>query len=203
MKQNIFNTQWYHGTDVDQFNEWQIPPPFYKQKIIAHKGIYFTTNKEFAEAVGPNIAAVKIDRNAKILNTLTDLKMSEKLRKELCKQQLFKSLENSKQYYWINGWKDGSILRPAFLPNTFAEHQYISYFAYYTKHHPTTDPKFAAGQHLTRELIEIISAGAKSMGFDGIYGHEIDRWNKNKQVIAVPWLCILNKEIISQPKWIG
>lgn len=202
MKQNIFNSQWFHGTDIDQFNEWQIPPPFKKQNIIAHSGIYFTTNKEFAEAAGSHIAEVKIYKNANILNTLTDLKTSEKLRKELCKHQLFKSLINSKLEIWENGWKDGSILRPLVQQNTFAEHQYMSYLAHYTKYYPH-DPKFAAGQHLTRELIELISAGAKSMGFDGIYGHEIDRWNKNNKVIAQPWLCIFNKLIISQPKWLN
>uniref|UniRef100_UPI00125FCFE6 hypothetical protein n=1 Tax=Acinetobacter guillouiae TaxID=106649 RepID=UPI00125FCFE6 len=166
--------------------------------------IFFTTNLEFSNGAGNHISQVEIDEKANILHTILNYDFSEQLRLNLCKKDpMFNSLLNSYPQRWHNGWKDGSVLRPIIHHNTYASNKYDSYLNTYSRMYNWEAAKFAAAQLLTRELIELICNEAKSMGFDGIYGHEIDRWIKNNEVIAQPWLCIFNKEIISQPCWIS
>lgn len=204
MKTEIFAAKWFHGTELPKFENWKIPPPFQAEKLTPHSGIFFTTNLEFANGAGNHIAQVEIDEKANILNTILDFDLSEQLRLNLCKKDaMFNSLLNSYPKRWHNGWKNGSVLRPIIHQNTYASNKYDSYLNSYSRLYNWESANFAAGQQLTRELIELICAEAKSMGFDGIYGHEIDRWNKNNEDIAQPWLCIFNQHIVSQPYWIS
>ncbi|HHP0346901.1 hypothetical protein [Acinetobacter baumannii] len=202
MSKSLFTKKWLHGTD-SKFNNWQLPPPFDTTKLVKHSGIFFTSNIDFAQAAGKNIAEVKIKENSKILNTLEDKYASEELRTKLCKNAFFDALLNSKKDIWHNGWQDGSVLRPIIQENTFAAYKYTKrYKSNLTKYGPDS-AKFATGHELTRELIELICSGAKDMGFDGIYGHEIDRWTNDKKIVAQPWLCIFNENCITEPNWLG
>ena len=54
----------------------------------------------------------------------------------------------------------------------------------------------------SRGLIELICVTAKKLGFDAIYGHEVDRHSDVNKVTAQPWLAILSKCYISAPEWV-
>ncbi|TEI07151.1 hypothetical protein IPC1314_24305 [Pseudomonas aeruginosa] len=53
-----------------------------------------------------------------------------------------------------------------------------------------------------RGLIELICVTAKKLGFDAIYGHEVDRHSFAGKKIAQPWLAVLSNGIISEPEWL-
>lgn len=203
MTDNIFNKRWFHGTN-DNFHEWQSPPPQNVSKGVPHSGIFFTTNIDFAKAAGKNLAEIEIKESSNILDTISNSEKSEELRQRLVKNNnLFASMHNSHKDKWHSGWKDGSVLRPMIQINTLADTQYKNFLSHNTKEYGAEAAKLLTGHQFTRGLIEIICKEAKLMSFDGIYGHEIDRWNKHNQVISQPWLCIFNKKIISQPNWIS
>lgn len=201
---NILDLKWYHGTNSEKFDHWQFPPPPQSPELqVQHTGIYFTTNLNFAKDAGNNIAEIKINIKAKILDTISDYKTSEKLRVYLKETNpLIASLDNINEEIWHNGWKDGSVLRPRIVFGSMIARQYEKNISKYSKEYGRENAIKIVGQLYTRGLIETISKGAKDLGFDGIYGNEIDRWSSSNEVLAQPWLCIFNKESITPPHWL-
>jgi hypothetical protein len=53
-----------------------------------------------------------------------------------------------------------------------------------------------------RGLIELICVSAKKLGFDAIYGREVDRHSHEEKVIAQPWLAVLSKGVVTEPEWL-
>jgi len=55
--------------------------------------------------------------------------------------------------------------------------------------------------NFTRGLIELICDCAHNLGYDALYGHEVDRHSDPNKVLAQPWLAVFKKGAVSEPIW--
>ncbi|HGP4250345.1 TPA: SEC-C domain-containing protein [Pseudomonas aeruginosa] len=195
---------WHHGTP-HKFNSWSFPPPPKpgESLLVPHTAVFFTSNMEFAKGAGNNIARVSLSSKAKILDTTENHEASEKLRKEVAKHEIASRTLNTEHDYWHEGWRTGDVLKVAYS-DPLLELHFIKLSANLSK--ITKLPLEAATaviQHNSaRGLIELICVTAKKLGFDAIYGHEVDRHSFAGKKIAQPWLAVLSNGIISEPEWL-
>lgn len=195
---------WYHGTQ-EQFPNWVFPPPPKKDEplLVLHSAIFFTSNMEFAEKAGSELAVVTLSSNAKILDATHNYYASEKLRKAVSKNEMASRTLNVTHDFWHNGWKDGSVLRVNYTdPIVEAQLTEMIFSQAVAASLPLEVAQVMVIQNLTRGLIELICKEAKKIGFDAIYGHEIDRHTQIGTVFAQPWLAVLRKGVVSNPTWL-
>ncbi len=103
--------------------------------------------------------------------------------------------------YWTEGWKSGDTLRLAF-DSPMALQIIMANVEALIRTGMSREIAMLVTQHnVTRGLIELICASAKTLGFDAIFGHEIDRHNDNGRVIARPWLAVLNAGVLAPVEW--
>lgn len=195
---------WYHGTD-QHFQKWTFPPPKKpgENLLVPHTSVFFTTNYEYAKGAGDNVARVSLSPTGRVLDTLENYGASEKLRVAVQQNEIASRTLNVEHDYWHKGWKTGDVLRMAYTDPVLSNHlnKMISDHS-----HQLGLPLEAASaivQHNSaRGLIELICVSAKRLGFDALFGHEVDRHSSPGKVIAQPWLAVLTSGVISEPEWI-
>lgn len=203
LKEKLDFPCWFHGTEQD-FDTWLIPPPPKpgEDLLVPHSAIFFTSNLNFAKGAGNKIAKVSISSSSRILDTTANYEASEKLRLSLSQHQIASRTLNIQHDFWHEGWKTGDVLRMRYSDPTLEAHfqQMVENLS-----QQSGLPKEAASvviQHnSSRGLIELICASAKKLGFDAIFGHEVDRHSFEDKVIAQPWLAVLSKGVASKPEW--
>lgn len=206
----IIKTNWYHGTKSDCFENWLIPPPSIPDEPSIHKGIFFTSNIEYAKFVGKNIAQISLSKEIKILNTVHDKENTEILRKSIIeKNSIFTPLNNFEYDYWHKGWLSGDVLR---MDGSEKDEECIElrYEIDKLKQKYMDEPyqfseKVAQNisyQLMTRCYIETICQEAKQLEFDAIFGYEVDKHSIHGKKQAQPWLCIFDNSKISKPTWL-
>ena len=207
----------YHGTNA-LFDNWVFPCPRKLKETgfaLDHYGVFFTTNKNYAQGAGSNLLEVSLSSSANILDCTSSYKASEELRRNVAKNEVAQMTANINHDFWHNGWLDGSIMRVMTLEK---HHQFImASFNLQKKHIKSIvtnyDEMFnddivmrITTHNLTRGFIELICDEARKLKYDGIFGYEIDRWNNDGSFrdnpISQTWLAIFNSNAISPPKWI-
>jgi hypothetical protein len=203
---NMLDTPcWFHGTD-QKFDLWKFPPPPKPNEnlLVAHTAVFLTSNLDYAEAAGENTARSCLSSKAKILDTTANYDASEKLRIEFAKHEIASRTYNVNHDFWHEGWKTGNVLRMTYNDPAMELHlqKMIGDLSEQTgKPHETAS--HIIQHNSSRGLIELVCVSAKKLGFDAIYGHEVDRHSDVNKVIAQPWLAILTKGCISEPEWVA
>lgn len=202
----LINLNWFHGTHSETFKKWQFPPPAKINEPAIHTGIFFTSNLNAAKRAGNNIAQVYLNSNIKILNTIYDQENSEKLRLAVIKNNPISTYTANVQYdYWHGGWITGDVLRITLFENSCPFLEKINllkqmlmkeYFL------PEAHANKIALHLSTKYHIEMICVEAKKLGFDAIFGYEVDQHSKLGEKLKQPWLCVFYESKISLPNWI-
>jgi len=206
LEQTLGEVSWFHGTE-QKFSSWIFPPPKKPDQdlLLQHTAVFFTTNLEFAKGAGQNIASVSLSKSCKILDTRTNYKDSELLRKKVKENAIASLILNTEHDYWHNGWISGDVLRMAFN-NEKNSQIYMQHASSQLKglNIQLTDEEEdeLIALNSSRGLIELICISAKELGYDAIFGHEVDRHSTENKVIAQPWLAVLSEKVISEPIWI-
>lgn len=194
---------WYHGTE-QHFESWQFPPPPKPGEglAVAHTAVFFAGDLTFARAAGSRVAVVSLSSKANILDATSNYKAAEQLRKAFGKNQVASRTLNASHDYWHNGWKTGAVLRVASSDSVLEN--YLNNLALIESQRlriSFAQASVMVKHNATRGLIEVICVEAKKLGFDALYGHEIDRHEKQGQVIAQPWLAVFSKGVVTEPVW--
>ncbi len=201
LSQLINHPCWYHGTS-SRFQSWQIPPPRKDPFLVPHSAIFLTTEKDFASGAGTEISVSSIVLNANILDCTLKSDDLEKLRLKASQHPTNNLFENFRKEHWYDGWITGDVLRPT------ANAAGINYLKSLIPQQADRagvsieDAWTMIQYNATRGLIEHICQCAASLGFDGIFGNEVDRHSTSTQKLARPWLAIFNSSAISTPRWL-
>lgn len=195
---------WYHGTE-HHFDSWLLPPPSKpgQSHQVPHTALFFTSNIDFAKGAGTNIASVSLSSKFKILDATANYLECEKLRLEVKRNDIAAKTHNIDHDYWHSGWKTGDVLRMAFTDAQLFHHLEELIVQHVQEFGMTPDQANACVMHnCSRGLIELICVSAQRLGYDALYGHEVDRHSIKNQKIAQPWLAVFNNNAISTPQWI-
>lgn len=195
---------WYHGT-TQQYDTWKCPPPKKPgdEPLVAHSGLFFTSNIDFARGAGHSVARTTLSSNAKILDATANYDATEQLRTLIKDLELVSQTVNVQHDYWHQHWKTGKVLRAGFSDPFLMMH-----FMNQTEglaqelDIPLHVADFIFKQNITRGFIEVICKAARSMGYDGLFGYEVDKHSGSGNEIAQPWLAIFRKEVLSSPDWL-
>ncbi|WP_206109625.1 SEC-C metal-binding domain-containing protein [Rheinheimera aquimaris] len=196
---------WYHGSD-QKFNKWEIPPPEKPNEplLVAHTALFFTSNLSYAEKAGKNIAGSSLSSKAKILDTTANYDACEKLRIEFSKHPVASRTYNANHDFWHEGWRTGHVLRMAYNDPAMEIHlQQMAHDLTEQTGLPLEATLVIIQHNSSRGLIELICNSAQKLGFDALYGHEVDRHSDANKVIAQPILAVLSKGIMSEPDWVA
>jgi len=194
---------WFHGTEQD-FDAWIIPPPpkSGQKFLVPHTAIFFTSDLDFAKGAGKKIAKVSISSSSRILDTTANYEASERLRLSLGKHPIASRTLNVQHDFWHGGWKTGDVLRMTYSDPSLEVHlqQMVLNLSQQTGL-PIEAAREATHLNCSRGLIELICTSAKKLGFDAIFGHEVDRHSFENKIVAQPWLAVLSKGVASNPEW--
>jgi len=203
LKEKLDSACWFHGTEQD-FDTWIIPPPPKpgQNLLVPHTAIFFTSNLDFAKGAGKKIAKVSISSNSRILDTTANYEASEMLRLSLSKHPIASRTVNIQHDFWHGGWKTGDVLRMTYSDPALEAHlQQTALNLSVRKGLPIEAANLATQLNCSRGLIELICTSAKKLGFDAIFGHEVDRHSFEDKIVAQPWLAVLSKGVVSNPEW--
>lgn len=204
LREKLDKPCWFHGTN-QHFDSWLIPPPPKpgEDLLVPHTAIFFTSDLDFAKGAGNKIAKVTLSSNGRILDAIENYEASERLRLSLRNHQIASRTLNSQHDFWHAGWRTGDVLRMAFADPALVEHlQNVAANLSRQSGLPIEAANVAIQHNTARGLIELICTSAKRLGFDAIFGHEVDRHSFKDKVIAQPWLAVLSKGIVSEPEWV-
>lgn len=200
---NPFEALWFHGTDTF-FETWMVPPPPKPGEGLAvpHTALFFTTHEDFAAAAGSGLCTARLCATARVLDATQPSADSEALRRQVAKNSLASAginISDSKR--WTKGWNTGDTLRFAFTdPKVLMN--LASFATALERQGLSTEQAAIVAQHnLTRGLIELICTEAHKLGFDAVFGHEVDR-HSGAAKVARPWLAVLNKKAITPIEWV-
>lgn len=195
---------WYHGGN-QVFESWKIPSP---QKpgedfLVPHKcAIFFTSNLDYAKETGNKTAKVTIFEDSNVLDMIVNYDESEKVRLLLKGNDLASKTLNVEHDFWHEGWKTGDVLRVAFNNPIVDEHmQEVALELSKSSGKSLAEANFIIQHNSSRGLIELICQFAKELGFDALYGFEVDRHSDVNKKVAQPWLAVFSSNIISSPEW--
>lgn len=203
LKEKLGIPCWFHGTD-QTFHSWTFPPPKKpgENLLVPHTALFFTTNFEFAKEAGRNVARVALSSDCRVLDATENYSASERLRAEVKKNEIAARTLNVDHDYWHHGWKTGDVLRMAYNDPVLSNHLNKIIADHSTKFGLPIEAASTIVQHNSaRGLIELICVSAKKLGFDALFGHEVDRHSIQGEVIAQPWLAVLEKGVVTDPVW--
>ena len=186
----------FHGTDT-LFGDITFPIPRSNSCDIYHSGLFFTSNKKYAQEIGDHLLKIRITKDAKILDFTNDYGASESIRQSLANNHIYKLSENVKYDIWHNGWKDGSILRimiAEIYMNIFKSIMLAQDLISQNKNISYSDLIHNA----TRKFIEQICITVKNLGYDGAYGYENHVGLKD----PIPLLVIFNENAVKNSSWL-
>lgn len=198
---------WFHGS-TQRFDVWQFPPPPKPNDplLAKHTAIFFTSDRAFAEEVAGNVAGnvgrVSLSSTAKILDTTFNYEAAERLRCELLRDDLVSRMDNVDHDFWHSGWVSGAVLRVQYTnPEVGHYYQNKADTLSRTMGISNEEARIIVAHNSSRELAEAICVAARRLGFDAIFGHEIDRHTEVGRVIAQPWLAVLSTGCVTDPEW--
>ena len=203
LKQKLDLPCWFHGSDQN-FDTWLIPPPPKpgEDLLVPHTAIFFTSDLDFAKGAGNKIAKVSVSSSSKILDTTANYEASEKLRLSLSQHPIASRTLNIQHDFWHEWWKTGDVLRMTYSDPTLEAHLQKMVVSLSQQSGLPIEAASAVIQHnSSRGLIELVCTSAKKLGFDAIFGHEVDRHSFEDKVIAQPWLAVLTNGVVSKPEW--
>jgi hypothetical protein len=202
-KLDLYAQTWLHGTNT-VFERFEFPPPQKKgdELSVPHTGVFLTLHRDYAESAGQGLCSAKLRSSARVLDLTYPSKESETLRREVCKNHNARhSIYINNSVQWIEGWRTGDVLRVA-IKGTAALPWLGAHVAQLVSAGMSEEVAWINTQHnLTRGLIELICESARQLGFDAIYGHEVDRHSGSVK-IARPWLAVLNDGALFPIEWI-
>ncbi len=204
LKEKLDIPCWFHGSD-QSFDSWSFPPPPKpgENLLVPHTAIFFTSNLDFAKVAGQRVARVSVSSESRILDATANYEASEKLRRTLLNHEIASKTVNVNHDYWHEGWRTGNVLRMAYSDPALELHlrkriDNLSNKAGLSQE----EASLVIQQNSARGLIELICVSAKNLGFDAIYGKEVDRHSHVGKVIAQPWLAVLSKGVVTEPEWL-
>ena len=195
---------WYHGTE-QHFISWIFPPPIKPGEDLAvpHTAVFFTSNFDFAKGAGSKVAVVSLKSKSNVLDATSNYSASEKLRTAVAKNQIAARTLNVTHDYWHDGWKSGAVLRVAHTDSALDAHFNKMAIDLSKKLRIEHEQASSVVHHnITRGLIELICSEAKRLGFDALYGHEIDKHSEKGKILSQPWLAVFVKDVITEPEWL-
>ncbi len=200
---NIF-TDWLHGTP-STITQWKLTGRgVLKGSAPLHKGLFFTTNRAFAEgsAGGPNASPNVYQANLKPEAHVLDIsdpgvtcthQESEHLRQLVVSRRPGKgNILSEYQFYWEKGWRTGEIMKYAVRPGD----QQMAQMAELALNQRQT----AAGQlawnllqKTTRDCIEDIVDASIAAGYQAVAG------NEQQYGVTYPILIVIDPNILTSP----
>jgi hypothetical protein len=197
----LYNAIWYHGTDC-QLSQWHIPPPPPKNSlIVAHTAVFFSASRAFARKAGKNVYATRLRKRTKILDTVQDRTASEQLRQCVKNNAFARHTHNVEYDFWHQGWQSGNVLRLAYSDSRVEHHlQQMIIHLHHAKGIPLPTCRDLVYQNCARGLIELICTSAARMGFDALFGHEIDRHTCPDRPLSQPILGIFHPAVLRPPR---
>ena len=203
LKEKLDSPCWFHGTE-QAFDTWLIPPPPKpgENLLVPHTAIFFTSDHDFAKGAGNKVAKVSISSSSRILDTMENYEASEKVRLALSQHEIASRTQNVQHDFWHEGWKTGDVLRMTYSDPVLENHlQQMTVNLSQQSGLPRDAASVVVQHNSARGLIELICTSAKRLGFDAIFGHEVDRHSSKDKVIAQPWMAVLSKGVVSKPEW--
>lgn len=195
---------WYHGSN-QVFDSWKIPSPRKPGEdfLVPHDcAIFFTSNLDYAKRAGNKIAKVAISEDSNILDMTKNYEASENLRLLIQAHDLMSKTLNVEREFWHEGWKTGDVLRLAYINPVVGQHmEKVALDLSKKSSIPLEIANLIIQHNSSRGLIELICQSAKELGFDGLYGFEVDRHSDANKKVAQPWLAVFSNNIVSAPKW--
>jgi hypothetical protein len=207
-----FAAVWYHGTDASQFKDWMVPPPGTAPFMVAHSAVFFSTERDYATAAGPNVCQVSLLPSAKILTPGRPDWASDQLRKRLAKSHPLAEHCTwvTDEKTWARAWATGEVMRYGYNPHdreaagTFDAvlNGILRALQPLRAEYPDSVIREQALHCLTRSWIEQIVRIAKQMGYQAVHGAEVDKWRgAGLPPIARSWLAVLDASVITDPAW--
>lgn len=200
---DITSLRWFHGGN-QTFPKWTFPPPMKQGQdlLVRHSSIFLTTNKQYALDAGKHVAVSSLKKDANILNAVNDYKASERLRQIVSKILLLKKTHNVQHDFWHEGWITGNVLRLKWT-DVDLDHHFQKEISRNCEEYDMEREKmtYIFNLNLTRGLIESICQCAHDLGYDGLFGHEVDRHSVSGQILAQPILAVFRENVISCPVW--
>lgn len=194
---------WLHGSD-SRFDRFVTPPPPKDPYQVPHSSVFFTPDYAYAAGAGKNMAKVAISEKALILDMTHNTVVAERLRVRIANHPVARLTTNCQPEYWLNGWKDGSVMRANIPERNAAAFRLVLESTILKMMESGMSREMAetiAMHNVTRGLIELYCVEAKALGFDGLYGYEVDRHSNKAKVLAQPWLAVWNSAVIGTPTW--
>lgn len=211
---NPYNAAWYHGTKNQKFMEWSVPPPRRNPIEVAHSGLFFTQDLDYAEGTGGNVCKVQIKEATKVIAPAQGGSASEVLRTAIIQRKRHYAHCHwlSDGATWTDAWNTGEVMRFAFdthdpvattevAKTILTDVQRIKTLV----KKPLEEKSFheQAQLNLTRDWIEVMVLEAKKLGYQALIGAEIDQWtNRHAAPVSRSWLAVMDKSAISAPTWI-
>lgn len=200
---NIF-TDWLHGTP-SIITEWTLSGRGALKGIAPlHKGLFFTTNRKFAEGSGrttnatPNVYQASIKAGSHVLDlsepgvTCTSQE-SEQLRQLAMSRRPGKgNVQCEYRAFWEKGWRTGEIMKYAVREGD-QEMAMMSYLATEQRHTDVGQRAWNRMQMITRECIEDIVDASIKAGYQAVAG------NERQYGITYPILIVLDPDILTSP----
>lgn len=184
--------KWFHGTDSEKFNEWVIPPPICRDKVLTHSGVFFSANKAAAKSYGTNICQTRITNNARFFDANSNKDHMKYLRLELLKTEMgekcFYTESSSK---WEMAWKK-------YLVFGF----YLSSCAILNTELYGEETNGTISVQKQREWVEDICLILKKMGYDGLFTENRKHFGGKRLLKTYKVFVALSLDAIEPPKWL-
>ena len=208
----IVETTWYHGTDSEPFQQWRIPNTNVDPIDVPHSCAFFS-DLASARQVGRHVCSSQLAPGTEIIIPGIATSASAAMRRNiLSSNRLARHAQwLSNDQVWSRAWQTGEVMRFAFNPTDPAAVHDLRVALSKTAEtiskcivSPVLTEQIVeahAMQCLTRGWIETLIQSAKSLGFQAIYGAEIDRHTRATPV-SMPWLAVTTANVISPPNWL-
>lgn len=208
----VLGTSWYHGTESAPFQQWHIPNTNVAPFDVPHSCAFFS-DLSSARQVGRNVCSIRLTPGTAIIIPGIETSASEAMRTSvfnrnpLARHALW--LRNNQ--VWSRAWQTGEVMRFAVDVTDPTAVQDLSGALKQTAQtiskcikSPAMNEQIIAAhamQCFTRGWIETLVQSAKSLGFQAIYGAEIDR-HSGTTPVSRPWLAVTTDNVISPPNWL-
>ncbi|MBA5239059.1 hypothetical protein H2Y54_21325 [Pectobacterium aroidearum] len=195
---------WFHGTD-SPFSDWSFPPPIKmgSERLVPHSAIFLTSDELYARGAGKHLCQTRFIRPPKLIDTVNDTHTTELLRQEVMKNSIMARSLNTDKVFWHAGWVTGDVLRFTYSDAALEKHIQKVILVQAREFSISIETSaYIAGLNLTRGLIEEIVKAARTMGFDGFTGFEVDRHCDKKRKEAREILALHTPGFITKPDWV-
>lgn len=200
---NIF-TDWLHGTP-STIAQWTLTGRgALKGSAPLHKGLFLTTNREFAVGsaggadASHNVYQATLKPGARVLDlsapgVTCTLQESEHLRQLVVSRRPGKgNIQAEYQPFWENGWRTGAIMKYATREEDLQMKQ-MTHLALKQRETAAGQRAWNLLQQITRECIEDIVDASIAAGYQAVAGNEL------QDGVTYPILIVLDPNILTSP----